>query len=142
MMNNKLRKIATVFCMASTVTIISGCQSSELFSNNSTKEQTSENGAQKKETYAKKKEQGYDVTYSGTITGYSEDITIYSQKGEVLKKGKGTFEWVSDSMVKVIFDGKDKDIQDTYIVSQDKVVIHLNQKIETDKIEEDKSNEE
>ena len=139
MININYRKAAAVGLIVTLMGCLSACQTGEVIDTLSKDNtQTEENGKEEKKTYIQTKTEGYDVDYSGRISGYSDYICVSLEDGFSME-GAGTFEWVTDSVVKVTFEkGKEKDNREyTVLADQSNVIIKMGNK--TESVSEDKS---
>lgn len=134
-MKDKFGKFLIVGCMFTAVAVFTGCQLNSLLTNDSNKVQTKENG-EERQTYAQSKTEGYDVSYSGTISGYSKNIKVSMDNGAYTISGSGAFNWVTDDTVEIVFDAKKGKKSKTIIVSEENVVISMDTKVSNEKIGE------
>ncbi len=127
MININYRKVATVGLMVAMMGCLSACQTGQVLDTLSKDNtQTEEDGKEEKKTYIQTRTEGYNVDYSGKISGYSDYICVSLDEGTRLE-GAGTFEWITENMVKVTFDAaKDsKDGSYTVLADQSNVVIKM-----------------
>ena len=127
MININYRKVATVGIMITMMGCLSACQTGQVLDTLSKDNtQTEEDGKEEKKTYIQTRTEGYNVDYSGKISGYSDYICVSLDEGTRLE-GAGTFEWITENMVKVTFDAaKDsKDGSYTVLADQSNVVIKM-----------------
>lgn len=127
MININYRKVATVGLMVTIMGCLSACQTGQVLDTLSKDNtQTEEDGKEEKKTYIQTRTEGYNVDYSGKISGYSDYICVSLDEGTRLE-GAGTFEWITENMVKVTFDAaKDsKDGSYTVLADQSNVVIKM-----------------
>ncbi len=127
MININYRKVATVGIMVTMMGCLSACQTGQVLDTLSKDNtQTEEDGKEEKKTYIQTRTEGYNVDYSGKISGYSDYICVSLDEGTRLE-GAGTFEWITENMVKVTFDAaKDsKDGSYTVLADQSNVVIKM-----------------
>lgn len=131
----KINKKIVAGCICTTL-LFTGCSSvsfDELY-NSVMKEQTSENGDEKKEEKEEeRKNDGYDMKYSGKIEGKASYIKVTSGDGKVAGEGSGTYEWITDSLVKVTFDKKEDGKEKVIIADQTNVTITMLDVKEDDK---------
>lgn len=127
MININYRKVATVGIMVTMMGCLSACQTGQVLDTLSKDNtQTEEDGKEEKKTYIQTRTEGYNVDYSGKISGYSDYICVSLDEGARLE-GAGTFEWITEDMVKVTFDAA-KDTKDgsyTVLADQSNVVIKM-----------------
>lgn len=127
MININYRKVATVGIMVTIMGCLSACQTGQVLDTLSKDNtQTEEDGKEEKKTYIQTRTEGYNVDYSGKISGYSDYICVSLDEGTRLE-GAGTFEWITENMVKVTFDAA-KDTKDgsyTVLADQSNVVIKM-----------------
>ena len=127
MININYRKVARVGIMVTMMGCLSACQTGQVLDTLSKDNtQTEEDGKEEKKTYIQTRTEGYNVDYSGKISGYSDYICVSLDEGTRLE-GAGTFEWITENMVKVTFDAaKDsKDGSYTVLADQSNVVIKM-----------------
>lgn len=143
---NKIKKFILAGCMAAAVAF-TGCMSVGDIYDITSGDQTSQNGDENKDKDDKNKDKeekdGYDVSYSGKISGKASQITVYGADNSVIGKGAGEFEWLGDNLVKVTFDKKDKDNNSVILIAdQQHVIIKMlkeNGKIKSDDSKKDAS---